>query len=115
MTGQQRQGKSERGMVCMSSRKTPTHRGISESDFHLTPRLRRPRFPKAISAIVAAGAVCMTQVAPAEAQSDTRVAESNGSGIDAHLFRPAVDSRGFFTVNGADILPGNNISFGLVL
>jgi outer membrane protein OmpA-like peptidoglycan-associated protein len=35
--------------------------------------------------------------------------------MDTHLFRPAVDSKGFFSVNGSDILGAGNISFGLVL
>jgi hypothetical protein len=43
------------------------------------------------------------------------VAESNGDGMDTHLFRPAVDSKGFFSVNGSDILGRGDISFGLVL
>ena len=34
--------------------------------------------------------------------------------MDTHLFRPAVDSKGLFTVNGADILGANDVSFGLV-
>ena len=40
---------------------------------------------------------------------------SNGDGMDTHLFRPAVDSKGFFYVNGTDILGANDVSFGLVL
>jgi OOP family OmpA-OmpF porin len=46
---------------------------------------------------------------------DNRAPEGNGDGLDTHLFRPAVDSKGFFSVNGSDILGANNISFGLVL
>ncbi|HEY2407619.1 MAG TPA: OmpA family protein, partial [Polyangiaceae bacterium] len=42
-------------------------------------------------------------------------ASTNGDGMDTHLFRPAVDSKGFFSVNGSDILGAGNISFGLVL
>lgn len=52
----------------------------------------------------------------AEAQSADKLAPGgNGDGLDTHLFRPAVDSKGFFSVNGSDILGANNISFGLVL
>jgi len=40
---------------------------------------------------------------------------SNGDGMDTHLFRPAVDSKGFFSVNGSDILAANDFSFGLVM
>jgi outer membrane protein OmpA-like peptidoglycan-associated protein len=43
------------------------------------------------------------------------VANGNGEGFDTHLFRPAMDSKGFFTVNGADILGKDDISLGLVL
>ncbi|MBK7579391.1 MAG: OmpA family protein [Myxococcales bacterium] len=48
-------------------------------------------------------------------QDEPRVAEPNGDGMDTHLFRPAVDSKGFMFVNGSDILGANDISFGLVL
>jgi outer membrane protein OmpA-like peptidoglycan-associated protein len=48
-------------------------------------------------------------------QEEPRVAEKNGEGMDTHLFRPAVDSKGFMYVNGSDILGANDISFGLVL
>ncbi len=43
-----------------------------------------------------------------------RLSSTNGDGMDTHLFRPAVDSKGLFTVNGADILGANDVSFGLV-
>jgi hypothetical protein len=39
----------------------------------------------------------------------------NGDGMDTHLFRPAVDSKGFLSVNGSDILGHQNMSFGMVL
>jgi OmpA-OmpF porin, OOP family len=39
----------------------------------------------------------------------------NNAGADTHLFRPAVDSKGFFSVNGTDILGAGDVSFGLVL
>ena len=39
----------------------------------------------------------------------------NGAGMDTHLFRPAMDSKGLFTTNGSDILGQNDFSFGLVL
>ncbi|HVJ22259.1 MAG TPA: hypothetical protein VM686_42930, partial [Polyangiaceae bacterium] len=55
----------------------------------------------------------MSTAAPASAQE--RVPESNGDGMDTHLFRPAVDSKGFFSVNGTDIIGKNDYSFGLVL
>jgi OmpA-OmpF porin, OOP family len=43
------------------------------------------------------------------------VQPGNGEGIDTHLFRPAFDSRGLVSVNGADVLPANRISLGLTL
>ena len=36
-------------------------------------------------------------------------------GMDLRLFRPAVDSKGLFAVDGTDILGNGDISFGLVL
>jgi OmpA-OmpF porin, OOP family len=55
----------------------------------------------------------LAAAAPASAQE--RVEEGNGDGMDTHLFRPAVDSKGFFSVNGTDIIGKNDVSFGLVL
>ena len=46
---------------------------------------------------------------------DSRTPSGVNEGADTHLFRPAVDSKGFFTVNGSDILGANDISFGLIL
>jgi outer membrane protein OmpA-like peptidoglycan-associated protein len=40
---------------------------------------------------------------------------NNGDGFDTHLFRPALDSKGFFHTNGTDILGKNDLSFGLVI
>lgn len=40
---------------------------------------------------------------------------SNGSGLDTHLFRPALDSRGLVSVNGVDVLPAGRISLGLTM
>jgi outer membrane protein OmpA-like peptidoglycan-associated protein len=55
----------------------------------------------------------------AEAQqlpAESHLAPSGkNEGADTHLFRPAVDSKGFFSVNGSDILGSKDISFGLVL
>ncbi len=59
----------------------------------------------------------MSGVNSAHAQSETRIADdgSNADGMDTHLFRPAVDSKGFFSVNGTDIIGKNDISFGMIL
>jgi outer membrane protein OmpA-like peptidoglycan-associated protein len=52
---------------------------------------------------------------PALAAAQDRAPSGNADGMDTHLFRPAVDSKGFFSVNGSDILGAKNLSFGLVL
>ncbi len=36
-------------------------------------------------------------------------------GMDLHLYRPAVDTRGYFSVNGSEVMPHKKFSFGLVL
>lgn len=38
----------------------------------------------------------------------------NGPGFDLRLFRPAVDSKGLFSVNGTDILGHGDLSFGFI-
>ena len=40
---------------------------------------------------------------------------NNGQGMDTHLFRPAMDTKGLFVTNGANVLGKNDVSFGLVL
>ena len=59
-----------------------------------------------------AGFSALLMAANAAAQTRT---SGNGDGMDTHLFRPAVDSKGFFSVNGSDILGHQNMSFGMVL
>ncbi|HEY8091211.1 MAG TPA: thrombospondin type 3 repeat-containing protein, partial [Polyangiaceae bacterium] len=53
----------------------------------------------------------------AQAQTSSNAVPNppNGDGLDTHLFRPAMDSKGLFTVNGSDILGANEVSFGLVI
>ena len=51
----------------------------------------------------------------AQEQVDQRVPASNGGGMDTHLFRAAVDAKGFFSVNGPDVIGHNDVSLGLVL
>ncbi|HJK98451.1 MAG TPA: hypothetical protein RMF84_14575, partial [Polyangiaceae bacterium LLY-WYZ-14_1] len=63
-----------------------------------------------LAALVAAGAAVLAP-APVAAQEGRLAA----GGMDLHLFRPAVDSKGFITVNGTDILGANDFSFGLIL
>lgn len=62
-----------------------------------------------------AGCSAFSGLAAAQPVVDQRAPEQNGEGMDTHLFRPAVDSKGFMYVNGSDILGANDISFGLVL
>ncbi len=40
---------------------------------------------------------------------------ANGEGFDTHLFRPAMDSKGLFSVNGSEIVGANEFSLGLVI
>ena len=78
---------------------------------------RRYRRATALSAGFVAGLVAggMTFVSGATAYAQNAIPAANGAGFDTHLFRPAMDSKGLFTVNGSDILGTNDISFGLVI
>ncbi len=75
------------------------------------------RIGRSGAALLLAAASLFALPGSASAQVDKRVPENpeNGEGMDTHLFRPAVDSKGFIGVNGSDILGANDISFGLVL
>src|SRR5262245_50650436 len=80
----------------------------------LPPSLRAPK----LVALCLGLAALLGLPPPASAQtasSASRVSGGNGDGMDTHLFRPALDSKGFFSVNGSDILGHGNISFGLIL
>ena len=77
-------------------------------------RLVRLAHPAAVAAFAALAAATATRTAHAQAVSNA-IPSSNGGGFDTHLFRPAMDSKGLFTVNGSDILGKNEISFGLVI
>ena len=69
-------------------------------------RTRRAALGAGLAALVAASSRdALAQTIPA----------SNGAGLDTHLFRPAMDSKGLFTVNGSDIVGANEVSFGLVI
>ena len=67
-----------------------------------------------ISWLAVVFAVSLPSLAAAQLQ-DHRLPDNGDQGMDTHLFRPAVDSKGFFSVNGSDILGANDISFGLVM
>ncbi len=66
-------------------------------------------------------AVACAGIAERSAQAQTApgapnaIPGTNGSGFDTHLFRPAMDSKGLFTVNGSDVLGAKEFSVGLVL
>jgi OOP family OmpA-OmpF porin len=67
------------------------------------------------SVLVVLATVGVTSEAKAQPK-EARVGDApNGSGADTHLFRSALDSKGFYSVNGADIIGHNDVSFGLVL
>jgi outer membrane protein OmpA-like peptidoglycan-associated protein len=71
---------------------------------------------RSLPALLAAlAAVTAATTSRAQTTSQDRIPASNGAGMDLHLFRPAVDSRGFFSVNGVEVLPSKAISFGLVI
>jgi len=78
-------------------------------------RLQRAGLGPAATLFAALGLMFPARQAQAQTRSDSRVSGGNGDGMDSHLFRPAIDSKGFFSVNGSDILGAGNISFGLVL
>jgi len=61
------------------------------------------------SAVVAGACGAMSTHAHAETSL------ANGDGMNTRLFRSAVDSKGFFTVNGTDVLGKGDLAFGLVL
>ena len=65
-----------------------------------------------LAALVAGAALSVSAESVARAQ---QIPPSNGGGLDTHLFRPAMDSKGLFTINGTDILGANDFSFGLVI
>lgn len=74
------------------------------------------RLAKCIAGMISVSVLAIATSAGAQA-SDTRIPRdgSNGDGMDTHLYRPAVDSKGFFHVNGTDIIGHNDFSFGMFL
>src|SRR5208282_3593830 len=76
-------------------------------------RYRRATALGSLGAALVAGLTSLAIGSTASAQSS--IPSTNGNGFDTHLFRPAMDSKGLFTVNGSDILGKNEISFGLII
>src|SRR5262245_25657995 len=72
-------------------------------------------FRRATSALAALSVIASAHVALGQTTGADRIATGNGEGADLHMFRPAIDSRGFFSLNGASVLPANAISFGFVI
>jgi OmpA-OmpF porin, OOP family len=64
------------------------------------------------AAALVAGALVLGFGVPARAADQLT---GNGSGMDTHLFRPAMDSKGLFDTNGTEIIGNNDISFGLII
>jgi hypothetical protein len=58
------------------------------------------------AAALVAGALVLGFGVPARAADQLT---GNGSGMDTHLFRPAMDSKGLFDTNGTEII-GNSTS-----
>src|ERR1700690_1885383 len=71
--------------------------------------LRRMAALSAALAVAGAARVAQGQSTP------NVVPNTNGDGFDTHLFRPAMDSKGLFSVNGTDIIGAKSVSFGLIL
>ena len=68
---------------------------------------------RCLLALCCAVGVWVAGPAPRVGAQSAELAEERG--MDLHLFRPAVDSKGLFTVNGTDIIGHLDFSFGLVL
>jgi len=73
------------------------------------------RFGPFLAAFAALGCVLLAGSAAVAQPKVSAIPDGNGAGFDTHLFRPALDSKGFFHTNGSDILGKNDISLGLVL
>src|SRR5690606_35399518 len=99
-----------RSAIIAGTREIPT---VSLGD----PPMRRLPLGRACAhsflalALLALAPVAQVSVAQAQDTSGRLTA----GGMDLHLFRPAVDSKGHLSVNGTDVLPHLGISFGLIL
>ncbi len=67
--------------------------------------------PSCVACLAVSALLFTAGTKPARAQSSGL---TNG-GMDLHLFRPAIDSKGHIGVNGASVLGHRQISFGLIL
>jgi OOP family OmpA-OmpF porin len=93
-------------------------RGLAPTSLYRAAGARRAssvqRARIGLSVLTGAGLTALGATGHAQPES-LLIQGSNGDGMDTHLFRPAVDSKGFFAVNGTDIVPEQNVCFGLVL
>jgi outer membrane protein OmpA-like peptidoglycan-associated protein len=67
-----------------------------------------------LATLMAASGLSFTALTTGSASAQ-QIAPGNGAGLDTHLFRPAMDSKGLFVTNGSDVLGANEVSFGLVI
>jgi outer membrane protein OmpA-like peptidoglycan-associated protein len=67
-----------------------------------------------VSTLAAVSAAAVISLFDSGARADNPLL-GNNDGIDTHLFRPTLDSKGFFATNGSDILGHLDFSFGLVV
>jgi OOP family OmpA-OmpF porin len=75
--------------------------------------LERPHF---VGSMARASTVVAMFAAPSSASALEKLPLAPvGTGADTHLYRPPVDSKGFISVNGADVVPHLDFSLGLFL
>jgi len=68
----------------------------------------------AVKTLSVLGAVGAMSLCGSPARADNPLL-GNNDGLDTHLFRPAMDSKGFFATNGSDILGHVDFSLGLIV
>jgi outer membrane protein OmpA-like peptidoglycan-associated protein len=68
---------------------------------------------RALAGLALAGG--LGALVPTAAQADTSLDAGSKTGMSTRLFHAAVDSKGFFSVNGTDVLGAGDVAFGLVL
>ncbi len=66
------------------------------------------------TSIVFAALVAFAAIVPGRAWADTDLVEK-GEGMEARLFRPAVDTKGHLTVDSTPVLPHLSLSLGMML
>src|SRR3954468_12068797 len=64
--------------------------------------------------LLSVGIVLTPLVAGAQPRPNA-IPSSNGDGLDTHLFRPALDSRGLLSVHGVGGLPARRLSLWVTL